>query len=423
MPLPLRHLPLIQNWDCHVCGSCCKEYVVRISDDERRRIEALDWSDDPVVRGLPLFKKSGPPWSRSYHLNHHKDGSCVFLSDQGRCRIHERYGYQTKPLPCRLFPFILIPAGDHWRVGMRYACPSAAMNKGRGIADHEKALREFATELAKREGLDDKPNSLMLAPPPLQGGQRVDWPDLLRLMQSVLAILKNGDDPMERRWRKCLALARLCREARFGQIKGGRLVEFLDIITSSLDGEVPADPAALPPPNWVGRVLFRQTVAFFMRKDHGPDRGIARHGRLALLMAAWRFAHGDGAVPRMHNKVPETTFANIEATRSALPPAAEEVLARYYTIKVESLQFCGAANFRLPFWEGLEMLAATFPVTLWVTRALADLPPAEAVARALTIVDDHFGFNRILRSRRLRTTFRILARTGQLQNLIAWYAR
>jgi len=90
---------------------------------------------------------------------------------------------------------------------------------------------------------------------------------------------------------------------------------------------------------------------------------------------------------------------------------------------VESLQFCGAANFRLPFWEGLEMLAATFPVTLWVTRALADLPPAEAVARALTIVDDHFGFNRILRSRRLRTTFRILARTGQLQNLIAWYAR
>src|SRR5262249_38801945 len=148
------------------------------------------------------FKSSGPPWARTYHLNHHSDGSCVFLSDQGRCRVHERFGYQVKPLPCRLFPFILIPAGDHWRVGMRYACPSAAGNKGRGIADHEQALREFAAELARREGLDEKPNALKLVPPALQGRQRVDWPDILCLMRALLALLQNHNDRMERRWRK-----------------------------------------------------------------------------------------------------------------------------------------------------------------------------------------------------------------------------
>ena len=28
------NLPILQNWDCHVCGTCCKEYLVRLSEDE-----------------------------------------------------------------------------------------------------------------------------------------------------------------------------------------------------------------------------------------------------------------------------------------------------------------------------------------------------------------------------------------------------
>ncbi len=420
MSLPVRHLPLVQNWDCHVCGTCCKEYLVRITDEEKRSIEALGWEDDPVVRGIPLFKKSGPPWARTYHLNHHGDGSCVFLSDQGRCRIHERNGYQAKPLPCRLFPFILIPAGDHWRVGMRFACPSAAANKGRNVAEHEKAIREFAAELARREGLDDKPE-LKLLPPVLRGRQRVEWPDVLRITQAVLALLRNRSDLVERRWRKCLALAEMCRQARLDRIPGKQLSEFLEVISSGLEGEVPVDPATLGSPNWVGRILFRQAVALYTRKDHGPNRGLARQGRWALLFAAWRFARGTGAVPRMHNRLPETTFDRVESAPTPRTPEVEAILERYYTIKVESLQFCGVG--RLPFWEGLEMLAVTLPVVLWVTRTMGDLPPEEALTRALTIVDDHFGFNRALRTRRQRTSFQILARTGELTKLIGWYAR
>ena len=48
-------------------------------------------------------------WGKKWFLSHRPDGSCVFLSDQGRCRIHERHGYEAKPLPCRLFPFVLVP--------------------------------------------------------------------------------------------------------------------------------------------------------------------------------------------------------------------------------------------------------------------------------------------------------------------------
>src|SRR5262245_44054812 len=111
MPLPIRTLPVVQNWDCHVTGTCCHEYRVTLSDEEVRRLEEQGWTSEDLG-GLPPFRRVGPPWRRKVELNHRPGGGCVFLSPEGRCRIHERHGYETKPLPCRLFPFVLIPAGD-----------------------------------------------------------------------------------------------------------------------------------------------------------------------------------------------------------------------------------------------------------------------------------------------------------------------
>src|SRR6516225_1635638 len=144
MTLPVRSLPVVQSWDCHQSGNCCKEYQVAVTEEERQRIEGQGWTAESDYQGVPLFRTSGPAWARQYHLNHHADGSCVFLSKEGRCRIHERFGAAAKPLPCRLFPFILVPAGDHYRVGIRFACPSAAENKGRTLSAHDAELRDFA---------------------------------------------------------------------------------------------------------------------------------------------------------------------------------------------------------------------------------------------------------------------------------------
>jgi lysine-N-methylase len=423
MGAPLHHLPVLQNWDCHVCGSCCKEYRVTITDEERRRIEAQGWKDDPEIGGRPLFIRRGPFWARRYHLNHRADGSCVFLSEQGRCRIHERFGYETKPLACRLFPFVLIPVADHWRVSLRFACPSAAANKGRPLPAHDKLLEEFAARLAEREGLERRPDGSLLKPPYLHGTLRMDWPDLLCFVQALLILLRNRNDRVERRLRKCLALAQLCRRSRFDKLTGARLTEFLGLMTSTLDTEVPADPATLPPPSWIGRVLFRQAAAIFTRKDHGPTRGPAMRTRLGLLHAATRFAWGKGLVPRLHAWIPETTFEKLEQPVGPLSEETEQILERYYLLKVGSLQFCGPAYFGLPFWEGLEALALTLPVLLWVARAFGNQPSGEGIIKALSIVDDHFGFNRVLAFSRQRICFRILVRMDELPRLIAWYSR
>jgi lysine-N-methylase len=416
MSMPLRHLPVVQNWDCHSCCNCCREYDIPITEEERRRILAQGWEKEEALGGLPLFVRQGRWWRRRYRLNR-QDRGCIFLSENNRCRLHERFGAGAKPLACRLFPFVLVPGDDHWRVSLRFACPSVAANRGRPLHHHRLELERLAAVLEKQEGLEGK----TILPPALQGKQRVAWSDLHRFVQTLLSLLRNREDRLERRWRKCLALAQLCRQARFDAISGQRLSEFLHVVTSSLEGEVPVDPK-LPRPSWIGRILFRQTLAVYARKDRGENRGLAAEGRLALLRAGCRFALGRGRVPRLNALLPETTFEQVEAA-GALPIGVDEILERYYQVKVGSLQFCGAANFGLSFWDGLESLALTLPVILWMARAFADQPAEQATLQAVSLVDDHFGYNSVLADGRQRFALRILARRGELEKLIGWYSR
>jgi lysine-N-methylase len=423
MPLPIRHLPVVQNWDCHVCGNCCKEYPVAITEEERKRIEGQAWEADAELAGTPLFTVEGPPWSRTTTLNRRSDGSCVFLSPSGRCRMHEKFGAASKPLPCRLYPFVLLPAGDHWRVGLRYACPSAAANKGRPLRAHDADLRDYARLLEGREELAKRREATGLPPPWLQAGQRVGWDDLFRVVGAIESILKDGNEPMERRLRKCLALMRLCRAARFESITGRRLDEFLTVLRGTLDAEVPADAATLSAPSWVGRVLFRQTVALFARMDSGPDRGPDGRSRMGLLRSAWCFARGRGRVPHLNAKLSLTTFEKVEEAHPKPSPEEDALLERYYLTKVGSLQFCGPGYFEFDFWDGFAALVITLPAIHWLARTQEAVPRLEAVARAVGMVDDHFGYNRALASARQRVGLRILVRSGELDRLIGWYSR
>jgi lysine-N-methylase len=424
MTLPIRHLPVVQNWDCHASGDCCRQgYIVSLTEEERKRIETQGWDPDRDLGGLAPTVREGMLGRRRWRLGQRADGACVFLGDNGRCRIHERFGYDAKPLPCRLFPFILIPAGKEWRVGMRYACPSAAANLGRPLAEHDPALNAFADELVRQAGLAPRPDGALTPPPRLHGGTSVDWPDLLRIVQTLLDMLRHRSDPLERRLRKCLALASEMRKADLRHVNGERFTELLKVLRGTVDATTPANLMTLPEPGWVGKVLFRQSAALFTRKDHGPGRGPDGRGFAARFGAAVRFARGVGRIPRMHSALPVGTFEEAERPRGPVPLEAEAVLERYYQTKVGSLQFCGAASFGVPFWEGLEALVLTFPIVLWVARTMKDVPRQDAITKALTIVDDHFGFNRVLGTLRQRISFRILAWTGELEKLVGWYSR
>jgi len=418
MPLPVRSLPVVQNWDCHGCSDCCRTYHVRVTDEERKRIEGQGWDADPDLKAVDRVVYDRR--SDGYRLNHRADGACVFLGPDNRCRIHAKFGPAGKPMACRLYPFVFTPAGDHWRVGVRFACPSAAENKGRPLDRHAAELKEYAGLLEAGRSAAE----VVTAPPPLRPGQSVDWPDLHRIARAV-ADLTAGPGPVEKKLRTVLAVAAVCRQAKFDKVTGPRLTEFLGLVSAAAAEDVPA-AAAVPPPGWVGRMVFRQVVALYARKDIGRDKGeMALRGPLARAAAAWRFARGTGRVPKLHGLMPPTTFAAAEEPAGPLSAASEALLTRYYRVKTESLQFCGPANFRMAFWDGLDSLVLTFPAVMWLSRVLAagGRPRDEAVHLALRIVDDNFGFNPLLGSARQVWSLRMLDTKGELPRLVAWYAR
>ena len=75
MPMPVRHLPMVQNWDCHGCAHCCRDYRVPVTEEERQRILAQGWDKDPDLGDLPVIMVSGPWWRRRYRLSERGNGN------------------------------------------------------------------------------------------------------------------------------------------------------------------------------------------------------------------------------------------------------------------------------------------------------------------------------------------------------------
>lgn len=429
MALPVRSLTVLQKWDCGGCTACCRQYHVSVTAEERARIEAQGWSAEPDLRGIPFFVRTGGWFSSSYRLNHRStDSACVFLGPDQRCRIHVKFGSAAKPLACRIYPYSLVPAGDHWMLGLRFACPAAADNNGRELAEHLPEARELATILESQIGTAVQE----MKPPPLRSSQSVSWNDLFRIVTAVSNLLADESCTVERRWRKVLFLIDTLRQAKFDgggdpkkAVTGGRLSELLHVLAGAADDEIPLSPHDVPRPGWVGRMIFRQIVALYARKDSGSDRGPAQASALGRISAAIRFARSSGPIPRLHAAMGTATFADAEKPLAKLSDHATSLLTRWARVKVESGQFCGPTNFGLPLWDGLESLATAFAAAMWLARALhaGGRQHDDAVTLAVRIVDDNFGFNKLLGSTRQKTALRLLGSKGELPRLVAWYGK
>src|SRR5206468_4688019 len=125
-----------------------------------------------------------------------------------------------------------------------FSCPSAAANTGRPVADAEKDLVHLSRLLERHVG-----RSANSAPPPLlQAGHQLSWPDVCRVVQVLVEIVQDRGDRLERRLRKCLAVARVCGRTHLDRLRGNQLSEYLQAVRKGVDAEVPRDAQDVPPP-------------------------------------------------------------------------------------------------------------------------------------------------------------------------------
>ena len=90
-----------------------------------RSMNAERWSSGA---GDPFVEISGYPGLRQ--IRKREDGACVFLADDGRCRLHQELGFNRKPLSCRVFPFRFHPIESDVVVTSSFSCPTVVANEG-----------------------------------------------------------------------------------------------------------------------------------------------------------------------------------------------------------------------------------------------------------------------------------------------------
>ena len=418
-------LPTIQNWSCHNCGGCCRQHAIEITAEERQRILSQAWTEqDGTPTGNALFEwHAGPPWAKRYRLAHRDDGACVFLDEQGLCRIHAKFGEPAKPLACRVYPYAFHPAGKKVTVSLRFSCPSVVANRGRTMSQNADDIRQIARAVVP-DGFEKMP------PPQISVRERVDWPDTLRFVDAIDATLATPGIPISLKLQRTLFWLNLVDQARFEKLSGTRLTEFLDLIRQAAVDELPNvihQPDADAKPSAIAGVQFRLLAAQYARKDTAAGRSSGWRGRWNLFRAATRFARGSGNVPALQTSFREVPFETLEQP-FGFPSECEELWTRYIRVKVQGLHFCGAAYYDIPLVEGFQSLSLIFPATLWIARWLAasrdrkTLTP-EDVAQALSIADHHHGYSPLFGTIGFRQRVRTLSQLGEIPKLINWYTR
>ncbi len=72
----------------HRCSRCCHDTQMMLTEEDVERISALGYRDFYYEKDGFLYLKN-------------RGGKCVFLDENGRCRI-----YEHRPAGCRFYPYI-----------------------------------------------------------------------------------------------------------------------------------------------------------------------------------------------------------------------------------------------------------------------------------------------------------------------------
>jgi lysine-N-methylase len=415
-------LPVLQNWNCHNCGGCCRQHLIEITEAERQRILDQHWTAaDGVETTQVVVRMNGWFGRPRYRLAHQSDGACVFLDERGLCRIHAKFGEAAKPLACLVYPYAFHPAGKSVAVSLRFSCPSVVMNAGRPVSQQQTEIRRIAEAVVPA-------GHATIPPPRVNSFGRVDWPDFHRFVEALDQTLSEPDTPQVVRLLRANIWTSLVGQSTFEKLKGDRIRDFLGLIQEAARVEVPSVPENPTEPTPIGRLYFRLLVAQYARKDTAADLDAGWYGRWRLLKAVWRFSRGRGDVPPLQELFRPVPFAALEGSFGGLTPEQDEIFTRYFRVKVQGLHFCGPAFYGVPFVEGFQSLMLMLPATLWLARWLAvgagrTSLTTDDVVRALAVADHHHGFSPALGQHAARRRVRLLGDAGDLPRLVAWYAR
>jgi len=427
-------LPVLQNWSCHNCGGCCREHQIAITADEKRRIEKQAWK---AADGIPTDRPLIVPLGHGWRLNHQPDGACVFLNEQGLCRIHAKFGEPAKPLACQVYPYAIHPAGQSVTTSLRFSCPSVVQNLGPPVTLQRAFIEHLADQIVPAEYQSP-------AAPELFVGQKLEWPDFVRIQAFLERGLADPKVGFATRLMRVLSWLDLLEQANGESLRGSKLGDLLTVLHEASVRAQPDDELPVIEPTKLGRLMFRQMVAQLLRHDTDATARQGLSERLRLFGEGLQYTIGKGTVPPLSDPVsvrvafPESgalesrprnrpRFSELESSFNGRNSEFDELFARYFRVKVQGIHFCGRAFYDMAVIDGFRSLALMYPAVLWVARRRAAQAECNVlrlrdVQASLAILDHNFGYSPAFGLRSSRHRISQLAKLQQISALCGWYS-
>jgi lysine-N-methylase len=405
----LLTLPILEQWDCHHCTACCRETTIQLNLDDLSRLKQQRWDQHPQYRGIKILRRAS--WlTGAAVLAHQADGSCVFLTESGRCRIHEVFGPDAKPFMCRLFPLQVVTTDREACATVLRSCPSAAADRGRPLDQHLTFLKRLLGDNFERR-------ATATAPPILRRTKR-NWNDFYRLVEALQRLLVDSRLPLVRRLVHALRFCTLLEQCKLSRIETESIAELTRLLEQAAShdvGKLFQDRQPLAPST---ARLFRRLGAHFIRCFPGgrPSRTIFDHWR--VLRLSGRLARTTTLFPELHPQFPAVEVDRLERPLGPLAADVLQPLSRFYESHAVSKRYILAQPTR-PVVDSVRRLVFAFPMALWMLRWLAvdREPVAEDMAQIVVALERGFVLPALNRAAGF------MAESGQLERLLAWYSR
>lgn len=414
MSLNLRTPAVEQRWTCHGCSICCRGTIVTLDDEDLRKLREQRWDEHPDFRGVQTVVREG--LGGRWRLAKRPDGSCVFLMDDGRCRIHAEHGLEAKPWLCQTFPRQIVPLGEFAYLTMRRHCPSAARDQGEPVDEHRKVTLALYESRGK-----DIPRTV---PPAVTRTVRRPWGDVLLALQAFERLMRDERFPPVRRLVHGLMLADALERCRMARLDDKAFRELLSMLGEAAVKEGAAAFRDRRPTSGITGPLFRQTALEYAWLHPHLYGGFSWSQRFRMIRAALGFARGRGTVPTIHPSFPRATFEELEAPLGALPAEVLHPIHRYLEVAAASGQYAILGRKNWSVVDSFRGLALSFAVGMWLLRWLSvgDRPTEEMAVGIVGTLDRAQGYAPLAGPRHRQRVIG-LARRNALPGLVAWYVQ
>ncbi|MFH1078772.1 MAG: YkgJ family cysteine cluster protein [Pseudomonadota bacterium] len=405
-----------ERWDCRGCGRCCRGNIVPLHDDDLQRLRAQHWDKHPDFAHQPFIVRQGL-FSRQYRLAQRGDGTCVFLGKDNLCRIHQEFGFYEKPLTCRMYPLQVVPLEKIAILTLRRSCPVAAAGEGARLAEH---LGEAHKYVQIRPRLVEP-----ASPPAIVKNQSRPWSDVVMIAETLEKLVKDQKYPLSRRLVHGLWLCNLLEECRLKNLDAGELRDLVAFFAKAAPQK--AEEMYLNPanPGTAAGVLFRQSIAAYLRLHPLNDIHESWRERWFLFITAFAFTSGKGSVPALHPAFPDAKFADVEQrVLGPLDNKIQGLFNDYFESNLSSKQYAIVSRPGWPLLDKFRALALALPVAFWMLRYFSGnaLPARKTAISIITTIDRGQGYAPLTGTHH-RQRIASLKSLRALEKLIIWYDR